>query len=132
MSGWDVSRKLALTDPWADFWVELYEEPQMGLWLDLQAAAQAAMKELTPESVEGACRAIEPLVKAHNITDRDGKPIKELSLRTLSAGLFKALLLAVQRALAGEGLPPSPAKRERSRGPSSPASRPRRASRSGS
>ena len=127
-NGWDLTERRTLPEPWAEFWVELYDEPPLGAYLDLQEAAVAAQKSLTYEAVQAACRTIEPLIKSHNLTDRDGHPITELSLRTLSAGLFKALLLTVL----GATSPPPSAKRERSRGPSSPGSRPRRASSSGS
>lgn len=127
-NGWDATVRRQLAEPWQDFWVELYGEPPLGAYLDLQEAAVAAQQTLTFETIQSACRTIEPLVKAHNLTDRDGKPIKELSLRTLSAGLFTALLMATL----GAASPPPPAKRERLRGPSSPASRSRRASSSGS
>ncbi len=67
---------------------------------------------------------------ATNRIDSRGEQLKELSLRTLSSGLFLAILLAVQQALSDEG-PPPVATRDRSRGPSSPGNRSRRASRSG-
>ncbi len=123
MSGWDQVRRLSLPAPWQEFWVDLYEDPPMGDWLDAQAAAVAAKSNPTPETIDAAVRRFGPFIAAHNITDRDGQPLAELSLHTLSAGLFAAILDTVQRALEGGGLPPRRARRERSRGPSSPRRR---------
>lgn len=130
MSGWDAVRRLPLSEPWEEFWVDLLEDPPMGEWLRIQAAAIEATTNPTPESIDKAIVAFRPLIAAHNITDRDGQPL-ELSLQSMPSSLFRAVLLVVKRALEGEGLPPTPAKRARSRVPSSPRTRSPRATSSG-
>lgn len=129
-NGWGEAQRLHLAEPWQDFWVEVYEEYALVLFLDFQDAVQAARRSITAETITAACRCIEPFIQAHNLTDRNGEPLTELSLRTLSGSLFQALLLTVDGALSKQV--PQSAKREPLRGPSSPDSRPRRASRSGS
>ena len=132
MSGWDLTRRVYLAEPWQDFYLDLYEDPPMGVWLALQEAANESLSNPIPPNIEAAIRAFGPLVADHNITDRNGKPIEEFSFASLSSGLFQAILGAVRRAMEeGEGLPPTPAKRARSRGPSSPGVRRRRATPSG-
>lgn len=131
MSGWDTTRRVYLAEPWQDFYVDLFEDPPMGAWLDLQEAANEAMKNPTPPVIEAAIRAFTPLIADHNLADREGKRIEELTLRSLSSGLFRAILGALERAMAGDGVPPTPARRERSRAPSSPGARRRRATTSG-
>ena len=128
MSGWDQTRRIALSEPWQDFWIELWEDPPMGAWLDLQEAAREALANPVPPAIEACIIAFQPLIAKHNLKDRAGGPITELTLRTLSSGLYQALLGALRTALNG---PPASAKRERSRAPSSPKPRSRRASPSG-
>ena len=41
-NGWDLTERRTLPEPWAEFWVELYDEPPLGAYLDLQEAAVAA------------------------------------------------------------------------------------------
>jgi hypothetical protein len=118
MSGWDVVRRLTLPEPWSDFWVDLYEDPPMGSWLKVQSAAIAAIANRSPETIDAAITAFRPLIAAHNITDRDGQPL-ELKLESMPSSLFQAMLLVIRRALDGEGLPPTPARKARSRRPSS-------------
>lgn len=118
VSGWDVVRRLSLSEPWEDFWVDLYEDPPMGSWLKIQSTAIAAMANRTPETIDAAITAFRPLIAAHNMTDRDGQPL-ELELESMPSSLFQAVLLVVRRALDGDGLPPTPARKARSRVPSS-------------
>lgn len=103
----------------------------MGDWLALGEAAAAAMEERTPGNIETALRRFQPLIAKHNLTNRAGQPIEELTFQTLSSGLFIALLRAIQRAMTGAGIPPQKARRERSRGRSSPDSQRHRATTSG-
>ncbi len=130
MSGWDAVRRLTLAEPWQDFWVDLYEDPPMGEWLAIQEKANEAASNPVPDAIDAAIRAFRPLIATHNITDREGQPM-ELTLQTLPSSLFAAILLAVRQALDGAGLPPTSAKRARSRGPSSPRPKSPRASNSG-
>lgn len=103
MSGWDETRRLALPDPWADFWVDLYENPVMAHWLAFSDAVETALADPVPDTIEQACRAMLPLVAAHNVTDRDGAPIDLGDFRSLAPSLFRAVVQTVQRAIEGEG-----------------------------
>jgi hypothetical protein len=128
VSGWDTKRRLGLGDEWPGFWVDLWEDPPMGTWIDLQEVVQAAL--LNPgdiKAIEKAIAAFAPLVAEHNLTDRDGKPL-ELTLRSMNSGLFKAVLMVVQRAMFGEATPVPLRKRATSPGRSSRARASRRAS----
>lgn len=130
--GWDERRRVELGEDWPGFWIELWDDPPMGAWIDLQEAAAAALRNPGDiPSIERAIAAFTPLVAGHNLTDRTGAPITELSLRALSQGLFLALLRAIQQAMNGAN--PGPlSKRAPSRAPSSRAGRnSRRASSSG-
>lgn len=131
MSGWTDVRRLNLSEPWQEFWVDLYEEPPMGSWVRIQSAAIEATSNPTPESIDRAIAAFKPLIAAHNITDRDGQPL-DLTLESMPSSLFRAVLLVVRRALEGEGLPPTLARKARSRAPSSQAKKSRRITSSGS
>jgi hypothetical protein len=128
---WDEKRRVELGEEWPGFWIDLFEDPPMGAWLDLQEAAIAAMHNPGDQkAIEKAISAFRPLVAGHNITDRDGKPM-ELSLRAMNASLFRSVLSVVQRAMAGEGTPTPLPSRATSRGRSSQANPRRRASSSG-
>jgi hypothetical protein len=132
VSGWDEKRRVPLEPPWDSFYVELWEDPPMGTWLALQEAAAAALANPGDlEAIERAIASFGPLVAAHNLTDRAGKPIG-LTLREMSGGLFLAVLLAVKRALEGAGTAVPLGNRANSPAASSRAPRRRCASSSGS
>ena len=134
MSGWDQTRRVTLAEPWETFWVELWEDPPMGDWMDARDATTKALAELTPENVDNAMKAFSRLLAGHNLTARSGEPIaldQPGAFRSLPASLFKALYGAINRALDGAGVPPPSARRERSRGRSSPGTRSRHATSSG-
>lgn len=134
MSGWDETRRVELAEPWSDFWLDLWEDPPMGAWLEIQAKCVAAMR--APQDIaliRDAIATFGLLVADHNITDRSGKRIETFSLEALSSGLFRAILSAVLIQIAGVGSGSSDplVKTALSPEPSLRARRSRRTSRSG-
>lgn len=131
MSGWDQTRRVKLDPPWDDFYIDLWEDPPIGAWIDLRESAVEALGNPTPQAIAAALMAVRPLVSAHNLTNRAGEPI-ELELRVMGASLFTAVLRAILRAVEGAGTTVPLGKPARSSGTSSQGSRRRRVSSSGS
>ena len=135
MSGWDATHRVTLPDPWEGMWIEVYDNPPMGLLLDLGEQVALAMNDPRPEVIEKALVTAYGYIAAHNLTDREGRPL-EWSLRSFAPTLVVCVLRAIGDDLR-RGADTGPfdnraAKRARSRAPSSRASRSRRASASGS
>lgn len=129
MTGWDATRRVHLDAPWEDFWLDIYEDPAIAVWLNLKEVGEAGLRDPRMETIEKACLAVKPVIAGHNLTDRDGKPI-EIELRALSVGLFKAVVLRILRELQA-GADPKPNRAQR-RERSSPKPRSRSASASSS
>lgn len=131
MSGWDQTQRVKLDAPWEDFYIDVWQDPPIGAWLDLKTAAVEALSNPVPDAIEAALVAVRPFVSSHNLTDRAGEPI-ELEMRVMGASLFVAVVQAVLRAVEGAGTTVPLGKPARSSETSSRASRRRHASSSGS
>ena len=121
MSGWDQILRLALDEPWEAFWVDLYEDPPMGAWIDLQEASAAALANPTPGPISKALGALAPLIAAHNLVDRTGEPLdfSEAGAGRFSLGLYAAVANRILREIGGAPAGPLPRRRGTSPGRSS-------------
>ena len=131
MSGWDQVRKTTLESPWETFWLELYEDPPIGAWIDLQEAVGAALGDPTPGPIGTALAAVGPLVARHNLVDRDGEPLTFGEVARFSGGLYRAVVAALMREIGGAPAGPLPRRKGTSPGRSSPRRRSPSASSSG-
>ena len=135
MSGWDAVRRVSLAEPWQDFWIDGYLDPEIGLYLDMRAASADAVAVPTEASLDALIATMPPLIAEHNLTGRDGQPIA-WQARAMGSRLIRALADALTEIADGGGeaadpLPPRATRRAASRATSSPASRSRSATRSG-
>lgn len=131
-SGWQEPIPVRLEAPWQDYTVFVWPDPPIGAWMDLQEAAQAAIENPTDiPTLERAVATLGPLVASHDIQDRDGQPLRELSLRSMPGTLFLAVVRAVRRADWKDEGPAPFGSRATSPEPSSPARSRRRGTPSG-
>lgn len=131
MSGWDTTRRVELAAPWSDFWVEVYTDPEFGLFLDFREAWAEAKGNPLPETIDRLIVLMTRCIAAHNITGRDGAPV-ELRLRNLNASLTTAIAGAITDVVNGGGEPADPLPTAALPASSSPRRRSRRSSASGS
>lgn len=131
MSGWDTTRRVTLAAPWSDFWVDVYTDPEFGLFLDFREAWNEAKGDPVPESIDRLIALMARCIAEHNITGRDGAPV-ELRLRNLNAGLTTAIAGAITEVVNGGGASADPLPTAVSPVSSSPRRRSRRSSASGS
>lgn len=135
MNGWDAVHRVSLPEPWDGMWIDVFDNPPLGLLLDLGEQVALAMGDPRPEVIEAALATAGRYIAAHNLTDREGKPL-EWSLRsfapTLVVGVLRAIGDDLRRGADTGPFDNRAAKRARSHGRSSPASRSRPASASGS
>jgi hypothetical protein len=131
LSGWDQVRRAKLSEPWDSFWLDLFEDPPIGAWIDLQAAVAEALSDPTPGPIGNALAKIGPLVAKHNVTDRDGRPLAFTDAMAFPGGLYRAIVTAIMRELGGASAVPLSVKKASSPARSSRAKRSRRASPSG-
>ena len=94
MSGWDAVKRVTLAEPWQDFWVEVYLDPPMGAYLDMQAAVETAKRLPNEASITGLLATMPALIAEHNMTNRDGTPLT-WEARALGARLVKAISDAI-------------------------------------
>jgi len=134
VSGWDAVRRITLDEPWQDFWVEVYLDPPMGIYIDMQKASSVALARPDEASMSALISSMRPLVAAHNLTDRDGAPLEPWVAANMGAKLIRSITAAITAAQNDEGgapadpLPKTPAS---SSGRESPRSRSQRTTRSG-
>lgn len=101
MTAWQETITVPLGAPWEPFSVDVWTDPPMGAYLDLKEASIAAvMNPGDVPTIERAIASFGPLIASHTITDRDGKPL-ELSLRSMSSGLFLAVVNALRSQVFG-------------------------------
>ncbi|GEM_PF-3508043 len=116
MSGWDQARRVTLAEPWADFWVDVNPDLEMGAWLDFKEAWQKAKSSPIVQNIEALIAAFGALIIRHNLVDREGEPLP-FELRRLTPKLVAAIGEAIFTAQEGAGeavdpfgnLVPSPA-----------------------
>ena len=133
-SGWDAVRRVTLAEPWQDFWVEVYLDPPMGIYIDMQKAASEAVARANEVTLTALIGSMHPLIAAHNMTDRDGDPLTTWSAATMGIRLIKGITAAihqVQNDDGGASADPLPRKRASSPGSASPRSRSPRTTPSG-
>jgi hypothetical protein len=133
MSGWDAVQRVTLAEPWQDFWVDVYLDPPMGVYIDMRAAASEVLSVPSSENIDALIGTMPPLIAAHNITGRDGEPIV-WGVRTMGGKLVVAIkdaLTQVQDGGAPAGPLPPPMNRETSRASGSAVKRSRSTTRSG-
>lgn len=100
-TGWDATRRVNLNPPWESFYLDVYEDPPAGDWINL---IEAVRDIPTGEAgISRACDALNTLIAAHNLTNRAGEPI-EIKYGTTNANL----LLAIIQAFRGEADEPAP------------------------
>lgn len=134
-SGWDAVRRVTLTEPWSDNWVDVYLDPPMGIYIDMQKALSATIAQANAETLSALLAAMRPLVAGHNLVDRDGKPLEPWTADNMGVRLIKGIAAAIKQVQdEGEGGAPAdplPMEPGTSPGRGSPASRSRRTTGSG-
>ena len=100
---WAQARRVPLAEPWDAFWIEVFADPPLAVYVEFEERLAEMERERTTASAEAVIAVIAQLVKAHNLTDRDGRPI-ELSLRGgLTAGQLSGISKAIRTVLNGGG-----------------------------
>ena len=103
MSGWDAVKRVTLAEPWQDFWVEVYLDPPMGIYIDMEKAASLAVGRPDEATMSALISSMRSLVAAHNMTDRDGAPLEPWVAANMGAKLIKGITSAITETQQDEG-----------------------------
>lgn len=132
MSGWDAVQRVTLAAPWQDFWVDVYLDPPMGIYIDMKAAVSLAMALPNEANMDALLGSVRPLIADHNMTNRDGTPLT-WAARNMGSRLIQSLTDAIHQVQdeGGASADPLPMNRATLRASGSAAKRSRSATRSG-
>jgi hypothetical protein len=102
-----MTQRIMLGWPWQEFWVEVVPERPSD-WAE-QVRQIGTLEGL--EVIEATCAIARQVVINHNLTDRDGEPIR-IDARKLTPSLVESIAIAIrdaariERALAAGGWQP--------------------------
>lgn len=135
MGGWDV-RRVQLGEPYNEFWIEVYLDPPMGLYLEMQTVLRDAIASHDEAVLDRALALMKECVADSNLVTREGAPLDKWTTRTVGGKLVGRLGVAIRSVIendeGGASADPLPTtRRAASPGRGSPAPRSRRSTRSG-
>lgn len=123
-NGWDAVRRVPLAEPWEAFWVDVYVDPPIGVYLGMQKAAAEALTNPTAAAVDALVKSLEPLIGDHNMVDRQGDRLA-FGIAGMGAKLIVCLKNAVASVVDDDGATADPLPPKR-KAPSSRGSASRR------
>lgn len=134
-AGWDAVERVQLAAPWDAYWIEVYLDPPLGVYVGMQRALREAIAQATAENLDALIRSMRPLVAETSLVDRAGEPLADWSVDTMGSRLISGIADAIKGVQDGgasaDPLPPTPKRSASSPGPGSPQRRSPRNTRRG-